>query len=97
VYDLIEAIPLVARDHKNVYFVLRERPGENQMETICKEKGIESIVRFTGYIQSNILIMPFPCRYIVLPTYHPEGMPMAILEALHAGLPSLPHPTGIRT
>ena len=96
VYDLIEAIPLVARDHKNVYFVFAgEGPEKNQMETICKEKGIESIVRFTGYIQSNILINAFSCADIfVLPTYHPEGMPMAILEALAAGLPIVATPYG---
>lgn len=96
VYDLIEAIPLIARDHKNVYFLFAgEGPERNRMETICKEKGIENMVRFTGHIQSNILIHAYSCADIfVLPTFHPEGMPMAILEALAAGLPIVATPYG---
>jgi glycosyltransferase involved in cell wall biosynthesis len=96
VYDLIEAIPLVARDHKNVCFLFAgEGPEKSRMETICREKGLESTVRFPGHLQSDRLIDAFSCADVfVLPTYHGEGMPMAILEALAAGLPIVSTPCG---
>ena len=96
VYDLIEAIPLVARDHKNVYFLFAgEGPEKTRMETICREKGLESTVRFPGHLQSDRLIDAYSCADIfVLPTYHGEGMPMAVLEALAAGLPIVSTPCG---
>ena len=96
VYDLMEAIPSVAREHKNVYFIFAgEGPEKNRMETICKEKGIEDMVRFPGHLQSDRLLDAYSCADIfVLPTYHAEGMPMAILEALAAGLPIVSTPYG---
>jgi glycosyltransferase involved in cell wall biosynthesis len=95
VYDLIESITTVSKEYKNVYFLFTgEGPERNRMEMICKEKGIEKEVRFTGHIQNANLLKVFSCADIfVLPTYS-EGMPMVILEALAAGLPIISTPVG---
>lgn len=89
VYDFIEAIPLVTKGYDNAYFLIAgEGPEKEQMESQCQKKHMEKTVRFTGHIQDNQLIKAFSCADIfVLPTYHAEGMPMAILQALAAGLP----------
>jgi glycosyltransferase involved in cell wall biosynthesis len=95
VYDLIESITTVVKEYKNVYFLIAgEGPERNRMEMICKEKGIEKDVRFTGHIYNKNLLKAFSCADIfVLPTYS-EAMPMVILEALAAGLPIISTPIG---
>jgi glycosyltransferase involved in cell wall biosynthesis len=95
VYDLIESITTVSIDYKNVYFIIAgEGPERNRMEIICKEKGIEKEVRFTGHIKNKNLLKAYSCADIfVFPTYS-EAMPMVILEALAAGLPIITTPVG---
>ena len=95
VYDLIESITTVVKNYKNVYFIIAgEGPERNRMEMICKEKGIEKEVRFTGHINNKNLLKAYSCADIfVLPTYS-EAMPMVILEALAAGLPIITTPIG---
>src|SRR3990172_1127677 len=95
VYDLIESITTVAKDYKNVYFIIAGGgPERNRMEMICKEKGIEKEVRFTGHVNYKNLLKAYSCADIfVLPTYS-EAMPMVILEALAAGLPIISTPIG---
>src|SRR3989304_7082406 len=95
VYDLIESITRVRKDYKSVYFIIAgEGPERNRMEMICKEKGIEKEVRFTGHINEKNLLKVYSCADIfVLPTYS-EAMPMVILEALAAGLPIITTPIG---
>ena len=94
VYDLIESIPEIIQRNENVYFVFAgEGPDRIQMENTCKMKGIEKQVRFTGHIPYKDVIRAFSSADIfVLPTYFPEGMPMAILQALAAGLPIISTP-----
>ena len=96
VYDLIESIPSVAKEDENVYFLFAgEGPEKNRMEAICREKGIERKVRFLGHIQQTDATIAFTSADIfVLPARNPEGMPMAVLEALAAGLPIVSTPFG---
>ena len=80
VYDLIESITRVRKDYKSVYFIIAgEGPERNRMEMICKEKGIEKEVRFTGHINEKNLLKVYSCADIfVFPSYS-EAMPMVIL------------------
>jgi glycosyltransferase involved in cell wall biosynthesis len=96
VYDLLEAIPLVVRDHGNAYFLIAgDGPEKQRMEAICREKGIEERVRFTGHIEGKELIEAYCCAdMFIFPTLLPEGMPMVILEALAAGLPIISTASG---
>jgi glycosyltransferase involved in cell wall biosynthesis len=89
VYDLIDSIPKVLEEYNNVFFLFAgDGPEKEGMKSSCKEKGIEKAVRFTGHIGNKNLIKAFTCADIfVLPTYHAEGMPMVILQALATGLP----------
>ena len=93
-FDLIESIPEIIRKNENVYFLFAgEGPDRKQMEDTCKMKGIEKYVRFTGHISYKDVIRAFSSADIfVLPTYFPEGMPMAILQAMAAGLPIISTP-----
>jgi glycosyltransferase involved in cell wall biosynthesis len=96
VYDLIESIPSVVKENENAYFLFAgEGPEKTRMEAICRRKGIEGKVRFLGHIQQNDVTRAFTSADIfVLPARHPEGMPMAVLEALAAGLPIVSTPLG---
>jgi len=96
VYDLIEAIPSVLKENDGAYFLFAgEGPERSRMEATCGQKGIENHVRFLGHIQQNDAKRAFASADIfVLPACHPEGMPMAVLEALAAGLPVISTPLG---
>ena len=96
VYVLLESIPLVVRKDKNVHFLIAgDGPEKVRMEEICRQKGIQGNVRFTGHITGDRLSEAFSCADLfAFPTYHSEGMPMVILEALAAGLPIVSTPFG---
>lgn len=95
-YDLIDSIPAVAEECGDAYFLfVGDGPEREGMETACTEKGIEDRVRFSGRLEGRDLIRAFSCADLfALPAIHQEGMPMAILEALAAGLPIVSTPKG---
>lgn len=95
-YDLIESIPAVAEKCGNAYFLfVGDGPEREGMKAACRETGIEYRVRFPGRLEDRNLIRAFSCSDLfVLPAIHQEGMPMAILEALAAGLPIVSTPKG---
>jgi glycosyltransferase involved in cell wall biosynthesis len=95
VFDLIESIPEVIGEFEKVYFVFAgDGPDKPGMEEACKRKEIDKVVRFTGNLQEEDVRKAFSCADIfVLPSYT-EGMPMAILQALAAGLPVIATPVG---
>lgn len=89
VFELIESIPGVVEECKNVHFVFAgDGPEKDKMEETCKQKNLMEWVTFTGHLPYDKVIKAFACSDIfVLATYYPEGFPVAILQALSAGLP----------
>lgn len=96
VYVLIESIPAVVGRIPGVYFLFAgEGPERKRMEEICREKGLEESVRFAGHLRGDDLLRAFSCADVfVFPSCGSEGMPMAILQALAAGLPIVTTPLG---
>lgn len=94
-FDLIEAIPGILREFRDACFVFAgEGPEKGRMEEACRALGVGSAVRFPGYLPPGEVARAFDSADLfVLPSYA-EGMPMAILQALAAGLPIVSTPVG---
>jgi len=70
-------------------------PEETALKTRCRELGMETAVRFAGYVNSPAAYFPGASAF-VLSSRH-EGLPNSLLEASAGGLPivALPASQGV--
>lgn len=64
--------------------IVGDGPDEQKLKSAAAQLGIESCVRFMGWTDTSLLypaldILTIPSRF--------EGMPLVMLEAIHAGVP----------
>ncbi|MBM3309248.1 MAG: glycosyltransferase family 4 protein [Candidatus Altiarchaeales archaeon] len=87
IYDIMKAIPEVVKENKKVLFTLAGESDIEEFKRICSEAGVEKYVRFAGVVEGKEKVEELVNSDIfILPSYN-EGMPLAILEAMAAGLP----------
>jgi len=88
IYDIIKAIQIVNENYRqNVLFTFLGRCNINELRTICKNKKIDNFIKFLGYVEETEKIKVLKSSDIfILPSYA-EGLPIAMLEAMAAGLP----------
>lgn len=87
VYELVEAFARISDGFPDIEFVMagdgEELDGVKQR---AAELGLADRVRFPGYVRdldkAHLLL---DARVFVLPTYHQEGLPNSIMEAMGAG------------
>lgn len=95
VYDVLRAIPVVAEKHRsNILFAFVGECDVEKLRTICKEENVSNYVEILGYLETEEKrkIISLSDIYI-LPSYS-EGLPIAMLEAMAAGLPIISTPVG---
>lgn len=86
-YTLIKAIPLVLKKVSNVTFTFMGKSESRNIKKISKDLKIEKYIQILGQVSEEKKIEEFRSSDIfVFPTYS-EGMPIALLEAMAAGLP----------
>ena len=90
-YDLLEAFKGVHGRHRNTVLILAGNGVESApVRAWCQKNGLQGCVQFPGYItgveKAQLLV---DSDIFVLPTYHHEGCPNALLEAMGAGLPAV--------
>jgi glycosyltransferase involved in cell wall biosynthesis len=87
-FELLESIPLLKKKFSDINFIFIGYGNElEKLKLKSKLLKIEDIVTFTGYISLNEKIKMFKEAHIfAFPTYHGEGFPTVILEAMAAGL-----------
>ncbi|MBI2873956.1 MAG: glycosyltransferase family 4 protein [Firmicutes bacterium] len=84
-FDLLEAAALVHRLKPGIRFLLAgEGPEAGKLERRCAGLGLDDVVFFKGYQPSKLVLAA--ADLLVLPS-HSEGLPLAALEALAAGVP----------
>lgn len=94
IYDLVAAAAKVVEKRPNVVFELGGDREVSEVQHLIEEKGIGRNVRFMGWVRGEQKLSAFLRAHIfVLPSYH-EGLPIAVLEALAAGLPVVTTPVG---
>jgi glycosyltransferase involved in cell wall biosynthesis len=97
-FDILKAVPIVARSVDNVRFVFagnEEFPG--QWREIMEEVETASLnewVRFPGELPRDVVISLLHVAHVFLLPSHSEGMPIAVIEAMKAGLPIVVTPVG---
>ena len=93
VYELIAAFAQVSGDFPELELIMAGDGSENEKLRMLTKANNK--IKFVGYIEgkekAEILLS---CKIFVLPTYFPEGMPVAILEAMKAGKPILTSKAG---
>jgi glycosyltransferase involved in cell wall biosynthesis len=78
------------RDHGYHLMVVGDGPDEGRLRDLVGELGIERHVTFTGPVEPRDVRAHWSAADLaVLPTARVEGLPMAVLEALGCGLPTV--------
>lgn len=98
VKEFVRAIPLIAKENKDVRFLIGGSGDllnwvKEECNNIEKENNIK--ITITGFIKDE----DFPSylnelKLLVLPTVHAEGLPTIILEAMACGTSVLASPVG---
>jgi glycosyltransferase involved in cell wall biosynthesis len=88
VLDLIRAMPSVLKQTPCNLIIVGDGPVAAEARDLARELGIEDRVSFMGYLdQQAIGEVLRKASLFVFPTYYSEGFPVAVLEAMGAGLP----------
>lgn len=95
VFETLEAFNLLSSEFPDAKLVFAgDGPEKRSMKKKVEEYGIESRVEFVGYVRgaskAQVLL---DSDIFILPTYG-EGCPVALLEAMAAGLPIITCPVG---
>jgi glycosyltransferase involved in cell wall biosynthesis len=84
---LIDAARVVTKSYENVRFLIAgDGPLRNELESYTKEAGLSSKVVFTGQ-RKDIATLLSLGDFFVLPSIEREGLGIALIEAMAAGLP----------
>jgi D-inositol-3-phosphate glycosyltransferase len=86
---LIESVPLVAKKHPDVLFVVAGKgPSRKLIEDRIKELGISQNITLAGFVPDELLPAYYDAAdYFLLPSASGEGLPLVLLEAMACGLP----------
>lgn len=86
--EIITALPMIARHHDVHAVFVGDGPVRAENERRCRELGLGQRTTFTGYIPEDATVGAYLASdLLVFPSYHSEGMPMAVLHSLACGLP----------
>jgi glycosyltransferase involved in cell wall biosynthesis len=88
IFETIEALALLHERRAARLLVAGSGPAEERVLARISELNLSECVTLAGHIEHDRLLAAYADADIfVLPTYHPEGFPTAISEAMDAGLP----------
>ncbi len=93
IHDLIDAMPTVVGRTSCRLLVVGDGPEVGTIRARVAALGLGAHVTLTGYLSGEALVAAYEgATALVLPTFHIEGFPTVILEAMHAGLPIITTP-----
>lgn len=88
IFETLSAFASVARNHECHLVIAGDGPSAGDVAERITELDLRAKVTLTGFLSGESLLETYRDGDIfVLPTYHCEGFPTAITEALAAGLP----------
>ncbi|WP_435105040.1 glycosyltransferase family 4 protein [Arhodomonas sp. AD133] len=89
VHELLDAFVLLHRRLPSVELVIAgDGPELDAVRARVRDLGLEDVVQCPGFVSGSEKAHWLAASDVfVLPTYHPEGCPVALLEAMAVGLP----------
>ncbi len=89
ILDLIEACRLIKKTHTNSKLIcLGDGPLLEEVNRRIKNYNLEENILLLGHIPEGETRNYYAnCEILALPTYHEEGFPMAVFQAVGAGRP----------
>lgn len=91
--EVIAALPTVLGQVPFHLLVVGDGPLERTLRRDAADAGVAERLTFAGYLQGEALQAAYHCADVfVLPTWWAEGFPLAIVEAMGAGLPLITTP-----
>jgi glycosyltransferase involved in cell wall biosynthesis len=96
IYELLEAFYRISQQRKDLMLVMAGHSDEvSRAREWCAKRGLEDRVIFPGYVSGEAKgLLLLNSDIFVLPSYHGEGCPIALLEAMGAGLAVITTPVG---
>lgn len=98
VWVMMEAIDWLRRTHPDVtlqFVFAGDGPQSEPLKAHVRSNGLGNIVQFPGYVGGEDKYAVFrSAELFLLPSFHAEGFPTVIIEALAAGLPIIYTPVG---
>lgn len=89
VFDALEAIAVLnERGRRCALLIAGDGPAAAELRQRIADAGLSEQVTLSGHLTKERLLEVYrESDIFVLPTYHPEGFPTSIAEAMSAGLP----------
>lgn len=88
VFELLEALEMVRSTRPCRLLMAGTGPAADELVKRAKSLGIDDAVDMLGYLSGPALSSAYARADIfVLPSYHDEGFPLAVMEAMASGLP----------
>jgi len=88
IFDLVEALSLIKSSVPVHLLIVGDGKESDAIRKRISELKLEKNVTLTGYLQGKALQAAYNCADIfALPSYHQEGFPTVIAEAMNKGLP----------
>jgi glycosyltransferase involved in cell wall biosynthesis len=83
--DILAALPALRQRHPSIVFVFAGKDTSNgAIQREAQQLGVEEAIRFPGFVQ-DVPALLGAIDIFCLPS-HWEGLPVSIIEAMHAGL-----------
>jgi len=88
-YELLEAAKMIINKYSEIQFILVGKGNAlYDLEKKSKQLKIDKKIQLLGYVEEEEKVNIFKESHIfILPTYHGEGFPTVVLEAMAAGMP----------
>lgn len=95
IFIALDAFRIIQKEYPHLSLhVVGDGSALNNAKNYCSENNINNVI-FLGSLSGNKLISEFSNADLYLfPTYHAEGMPTSVLEAMAFGLPVITRPVG---
>lgn len=98
IYEAVEGVRLASQRNKNkpVRLIFAgDGEDKKKLERYVAEQSMVDYVEFIGYVRGHEKVQVFlKSDIFLLPSYHGEGCPVAVLEAMAAGLPIISSDVG---
>lgn len=95
IYETIEAISLLSKKYPNVELIVAGDGEElENVKSLIHNRKINNVI-FSGYVKGEEKRRIYEDSHVFcFPTYHGEGLPVSIVEAMAYGLPVVTRPVG---